>query len=293
MHFTQTHSAPPSINCRGRLVVFDRVHLMGILNLTPDSFYDGGKHNTADTALKQTEQLLREGADMIDVGGMSSRPGAKVISEEKERKRVVPVIKKIAKEFPEAILSIDTVHGSVARAAVEAGAHLVNDISMGRIDKNLLPTVSELGVPYILMHLQGKSPGDMQDNPSYRNVTMEVLDSFLYHIGVLRSMGVKDILLDPGFGFGKTVEHNYTLLRELSAFQILDLPILAGLSRKSMICKPLNIDPEQALNGTTALHVLAIQNGAHLLRVHDVKEAKEVVKLMEQVRGGSYFLKRD
>ena len=293
MHFTQTHSAPPSINCRGRLVVFDRVHLMGILNLTPDSFYDGGKHNTADTALKQTEQLLREGADMIDVGGMSSRPGAKVISEEKERKRVVPVIKKIAKEFPEAILSIDTVHGSVARAAVEAGAHLVNDISMGRIDKNLLPTVSELGVPYILMHLQGKSPGDMQDNPSYENVTMEVLDSFLYHIGVLRSMGVKDILLDPGFGFGKTVEHNYTLLRELSAFQILDLPILAGLSRKSMICKPLNIDPEQALNGTTALHVLAIQNGAHLLRVHDVKEAKEVVKLMEQVRGGSYFLKRD
>ena len=293
MHFTQTHSAPPSINCRGRLVVFDRVHLMGILNLTPDSFYDGGKHNTADTALKQTEQLLREGADMIDVGGMSSRPGAKVISEEKERKRVVPVIKKIAKEFPEAILSIDTVHGSVARAAVEAGAHLVNDISMGRIDKNLLPTVSELGVPYILMHLQGKSPGDMQDNPSYRNVTMEVLDSFLYHIGVLRSMGVKDILLDPGFGFGKTVEHNYTLLRELSAFQILDLPILAGLSRKSMICKPLNIDPEQALNGTTALHVLAIQNGAHLLRVHDVKEAKEVVRLMEQVRGGSYFLKRD
>lgn len=293
MHFTQTHSAPPSINCRGRLVVFDRVHLMGILNLTPDSFYDGGKHNTADTALKQTEQLLREGADMIDVGGMSSRPGAKVISEEKERKRVVPVIKKIAKEFPEAILSIDTVHGSVARAAVEAGAHLVNDISMGRIDKNLLPTVSELGVPYILMHLQGKSPRDMQDNPSYENVTMEVLDSFLYHIGVLRSMGVKDILLDPGFGFGKTVEHNYTLLRELSAFQILDLPILAGLSRKSMICKPLNIDPEQALNGTTALHVLAIQNGAHLLRVHDVKEAKEVVKLMEQVRGGSYFLKRD
>lgn len=252
--------------------------------MTPDSFFDGGKHETATAALRQTEQMLREGADMIDIGGMSSRPGAKILSEEKERKRVVPIIKKIAKEFPETILSIDTVHGSVARAAVEAGAHFVNDISMGRIDKNLLPTVSELGVPYVLMHMQGNSPKTMQQNPSYENVTMDVLDNFLYHLGVLRSMGLKDIILDPGFGFGKTVAHNYTLLRELSAFQILDLPLLAGVSRKSMICRPLNVEPADALNGTTALHVLAIQNGAHLLRVHDVKEAKQVVTLMEQYR---------
>lgn len=285
MDLTATRPNPKSLNCAGRLVPLDRPVVMGILNLTPDSFYDGGKHNSVDAALRKAEQILAEGATFLDLGGMSTRPGAELIDVKTERKRVLPVVKALQKRFPDALLSIDTVQSEVARAAVEAGAHLINDISAGGIDKNLLPTVAELGVPYVLMHLQGKTPDRMQDRPVYENVTLEVVDFFLDRVGMLRAMGFVDIILDPGFGFGKTVAHNYQLLRELHAFQILDLPLLAGVSRKSMIYRPLGITPAAALNGTTALHMVALQQGAHILRAHDVREAVETIRLFELLNG--------
>ena len=285
MDLTATRPNPKSLNCAGRLVSLDRPVVMGILNLTPDSFYDGGRHNTVDAALRRAEQMLHEGATFLDLGGMSSRPGAALVPEREELERVLPVVQALAKRFPRALLSIDTVRGGVARAAVEAGAHLINDISAGSLDKTLLPTVAELRVPYVLMHLQGGTPDRMQTAPTYKNVTLEVVDFFLDRIGVLRAMGFTDLILDPGFGFGKTVDHNYQLLRELHAFQVLDLPVLAGLSRKSMIYRPLGITPDAALNGTTALHMVALQQGAHILRVHDVAAAVETIRLFEWVEG--------
>ncbi len=255
---------------------------MGILNVTPDSFFDGGRYNHADALLAQAEKMLTDGAAILDIGGASSRPGAAEVSEAEELSRVLPAVEAIARRFPEALLSVDTWRASVAEAAVGAGAHIVNDISAGRFDPAMYPTVARLGVPYILMHMQG-APQTMQQKPNYNDVVTEVLDFFLREIAHLRALGVKDIILDPGFGFGKTVQHNYELLRNLHVFSaVTGLPVLAGVSRKSMISKVLNVPTAQTLNGTTVLHTIALQQGARILRVHDVKEAVEVVQLVRQ-----------
>lgn len=271
-----------TLNCRGKLLDLEQPIVMGILNVTPDSFFDGGRYLGESAVLQQVEKMLTEGAAIIDIGGMSSRPGAEIISEEEELLRVIHVIELIVKYFPEAIISIDTVKSVVARRSIEAGASIVNDISAGRLDEKLYDTVADLSVPYVLMHMQG-TPGNMQQNPVYEDVTCDVLDFFIQEVGKLRALGVKDIMLDPGFGFGKTVEHNFQLLRNLHVFQILDLPILTGLSRKSMVCRPLGVKPADALNGTTALHMVALQQGLRILRVHDVREAIEVIKLWQQL----------
>lgn len=271
-----------TLNCKGRLLTLDRPLVMGILNITPDSFFEGSRVGTGDDLLARAERMLAEGADMLDVGGMSSRPGAELISEEEELGRVLPVIASLHRHFPEAILSIDTIRATVARQAVEAGASLVNDISAGRLDEAMYETVAALRVPYVLMHMQGM-PRTMQQDPHYEDVVVEVLDFFIAEMGKLRALGVHDIILDPGFGFGKTLAHNYELLNGMQAFQILEAPVLTGLSRKSMVTRLLGVSPQEALNGTTALHMVALRNGARILRVHDVKEAVEVVKIFEQL----------
>lgn len=271
-----------TINCKGQLLDLSTPMVMGILNTTPDSFFDGGKYLTEKECLLQAEKMLTEGATIVDVGGMSSRPGADIISIDEELKRVIPVIKSIHKEFPKAIISIDTVRSEVAREAVESGAHIINDISAGQIDENFYQTVADLQVPYILMHMQGQ-PKTMQLNPNYDDIKHDVLDFFVGEIEDLRNLGVKDILLDVGFGFGKTTAHNYELLKNMHVFQMMGLPILAGISRKSMIWKTLDTSPEKSLNGTTALNMVALQQGAKILRVHDVKEAMETILLFEML----------
>lgn len=273
-----------SLNCKGRLLDLSRPIVMGILNVTPDSFFDGGKLADISAVLAQAEKMLHDGASILDVGGASSRPGAVEVSASEEMQRVIPVVELLHQNFPEALLSVDTWRGAVARSAVDAGASLVNDISGGRLDAEMFDTVSKLGVPYVLMHMQG-TPGDMQKSPQYEDVVTEVLDFFIQKLEVLRRLGVKDVVLDPGFGFGKTLEHNFALLKNLHVFQnVLELPVLAGISRKSMICKPLGIKPGEALNGSTALHMVALQQGANILRVHDVREAMEVIQLWELTR---------
>lgn len=271
------------INCKGRLLDLSQPKIMGILNVTPDSFYDGGQYNEVDNALFQVEKMLEEGADIIDIGGMSSRPGAEIISTDEELQRVVPVVEKIAQKFPESIISIDTIKAKVAKDAIEAGGHIVNDISAGQFDSRFYQTVADLGVPYVLMHMNG-SPKTMQVNPNYDNVVTHITDFFIQEVGILRGLGVKDIILDVGFGFGKTIEHNYQLLKQLGDFQIFDLPMMIGISRKSMIYKYLNIEAKDALNGTSVLHLAALQNGGNILRVHDVKAAKEVIQLWQMLQ---------
>ena len=286
-----------TLRCGSRLLDLSRPKVMGILNVTPDSFFDGGRYTDLDHLLQQAEKMLSAGADLLDIGGASSRPGALEVSAAEEMDRVMPVIETLSGHFPEALLSIDTWRASVARAAVQAGVALVNDISAGRLDHDLYPTVAALNavqpdgsqpgaVPYVLMHMQGR-PETMQQAPVYTDVVTEVLDFFIAEVAKLRDLHIHDIILDPGFGFGKTVEQNYQLLRQLSVFRhVLQLPVLVGLSRKSMICKVLKVHPEQALNGTTALHMVALQQGANILRVHDVREAVEVIQLWEIVKKG-------
>ncbi|MCU0346217.1 MAG: dihydropteroate synthase [Saprospiraceae bacterium] len=269
-----------TLNCRGKLLDLRQPVVMGILNLTPDSFFDGGRYTGVDAALAQAERMLSEGAALLDLGGMSSRPGAVLISEQEELGRVLPVVTAIAERFPAAILSVDTFRSNVAAQCVAAGASIINDIYAGRFDEKMFETVAALDLPYIMMHMQG-DPGNMQAAPSYDDVVKEVLHFFIQKMGELRALGVKDIVLDPGFGFGKTVPHNYLLLNYLHVFSMLELPILAGISRKSMICKVLGVKPENALNGTTALHMVALQQGACILRAHDVKEAVQVVRLWQ------------
>lgn len=277
------NSTYQSINCGGYLLSFDKVKVMGILNVTPDSFYDGGHFQTDTKVLSHVEKMLSDGADIIDVGGMSSRPGAEIIDEAEELKRVLPVIKQIVKKFPKAKISIDTVKAEVARQAILEGARIINDISAGNIDAKMFETVANLQVPYILMHMLGK-PKTMQNNPNYdKNITQEIIEFFVAKIEQLETLGVKDIVLDVGFGFGKTIAHNYQIMSDLCSFTIFEKPILVGVSRKSMIYKLLDCTPEEALNGTSVLHSVAIQNGASLLRVHDVKEAVETIKIMEQL----------
>lgn len=272
-----------TLNCRGKLLDLSTPVVMGILNLTPDSFFDGGRYTGLDAALKQSEKMLGEGAVMLDLGGVSTRPGAQEVSEAEELKRVIPVIEAISRHFPGTILSVDTWRSRVAREAWNAGAAILNDVSAGAFDESLFETVAGLNMPYILMHMQG-TPAIMQQHPHYEDVVTEVLDFFIEKIRELHAKGVYEIVLDPGFGFGKTVAHNFTLLKHLADFsRVLQLPVLAGISRKSMICKTLGVKPEQALNGTTALHMVALQNGASILRAHDVKEAVEVVKLFKMI----------
>jgi dihydropteroate synthase len=270
-----------SINCKGTLFSLKIPVVMGILNTTPDSFYDGGKFNSIEHALYQTEKMLNNGALIIDIGGYSSRPGAETVDIEEELNRVIPVIEKIHKNFPNAILSIDTFRAKVAKNAIDAGASIVNDISAGDDDPEMIATVVSLGVPYIAMHKQG-TPKTMQQNPNYSNVTTEVLDYFIKKIPLYRAAGINDVIIDPGFGFGKNLEHNYSLLKNLAAFKMLDYPILVGVSRKRMINEVLNISAKDALNGTTVINTIALMNGANILRVHDVKEAAEAVKLLQR-----------
>ena len=274
-----------SLNCKGHLLQYDDVVIMGILNTTPDSFYDGGRYNHLDLAIEHVAKMLAEGADIIDVGGASTRPGAEELSVQEEIDRVVPVIEKMSHTFKKLTISIDTYQSEVAKAALAAGAHIVNDISGGSMDEGMFDLVAQEKCPYILTHIQG-TPKQMQENPVYSDVVLEVVQELSIKIKQLEQMGLVDIIVDPGFGFGKTVAQNYEILRNLSLFEkALSKPILAGVSRKSMLYKPLGIRPEDSLNATTAAHILAIQNGASLLRVHDVKAAKEAVEIWKLYQG--------
>jgi dihydropteroate synthase len=253
---------------------------MGILNITPDSFYEGSRMKTEHQVRTQAEKMLQEGAKIIDIGGASSRPGADFVSVEEELSRVLPIINLLVKYYPEALLSIDTYRAKVAKASIDSGIHLINDISASSIDEDLLDVVAAGKVPYVLMHMKG-NPQDMQQQPHYESVVVEVLDFLVKKITLLKSKGIQDIVIDPGFGFGKTIRHNYQLLNHLSVYKALKMPILAGISRKSMIWEVLKNTPQEALNGTTALHVIALQNGANILRAHDVRPAIEAIKLMK------------
>ena len=256
--------------------------VMGVLNVTPDSFYDGGKFVEEGSILKQAERMLTEGADFLDVGGYSSRPHAIDITDKEELGRVIPVVKVLLKEFPSAIVSIDTFRSAIAKEAVDCGASIVNDISAGELDKAMVETVAALQVPYIAMHMQG-TPQTMAQFTNYENLTKEITDYFHRKILQLQSAGIKDIILDPGFGFAKTVDQNFELLNKLEHLRIFEKPLLVGLSRKSMIWRTLKTTPESALNGTTVLNTLALLKGASILRVHDVKEAKEIIQLMNNL----------
>ncbi len=269
-----------TINCGGQLIDISVPVVMGIMNLSPDSFYDGGKINDETSLLQQAERMLEEGASMLDLGGMSSRPGAVLINEEDELKRVLPAIIAIRKHFPEALLSIDTIRAKVAEEACLAGATIVNDISAGRLDEAMLETVAKHRAVFIAMHMKGM-PADMQIQPEYLNVLNEVMDFFTERIATCRKAGIMNIVIDPGFGFGKNVVHNFMLLRNLRLFHEFNLPVMAGLSRKSMIGMVLGVTPDKALNGTTSAQTIALLNGVNLLRVHDVKEAVEVVKIVQ------------
>ncbi len=271
------------INCQGQLLTLSSPVVMGIVNVSPDSFYDGGKFNDETNILPHVEQMLSEGAAIIDIGAVSSRPGAKYITAEEEIKRLIPAVKLIHHHFPAAVLSVDTSSADVAKLAIENGASIINDISAGEFDSMMFETIARLQVPYIMMHMQG-TPQTMQQNPFYENVTLEIIRFFVKRLEKLRTLGVKDIIIDPGFGFGKTVQHNYELLASLRSFEMLDCPLLVGISRKAMINKVLHTKPEEALNGTTVANTIALMNGANILRVHDVKEAVEAVKIVNELR---------
>ena len=269
------------MNARGKLIDLTTPKVMGILNITPDSFYDGGRHHTVSEALVQAERLLTEGADIVDIGAYSSRPGAADVSPDEETNRLLPVIEAITDRFPETVLSIDTFRASVARTAISAGAHIINDISGGTLDSQMFTTVAELQVPYILMHMRG-TPDTMQQLTDYpdNDVTGAVSLFFGRQVATLRQLGVRDIILDPGFGFAKTLEQNYELLHRLETLHQHELPILGGISRKSMIYRKLGIPAEEALNGTTVLKTVLLMKGVLILRVHDVKAAREAITLL-------------
>ena len=267
-----------TLNCKGRILVIDKPLVMGIINATPDSFFGGSRFNGVDEIVAKAEKMLNDGADILDIGGQSTRPGSELISADEEIERVIPAIKEIAKKNPEAFISIDTFYSKVAIAAIEAGATIVNDISAGSMDSKMIATVAELKVPYILMHLKG-TPQTMQQNATYENATREVLDFFISKTNELKNAGIIDIIIDPGFGFAKTIAQNFELLKNLSVFKMLDKAIMLGISRKSTIYKTLGVSADEALNGTTVLNTIGLINGASILRVHDVKEASETVKL--------------
>ena len=275
-----------TLNCKGRLLVVDKPLIMGIINLTPDSFYEGSRFQNVDIALKQVEKMLSEGADILDLGAQSTRPGSERITADEELKRLIPSLEAITENFPDSIISVDTYYSRVVTESVPAGASIINDISGGNMDKDMIEAVALLNVPYILMHMKGE-PGTMQKNPEYDDVTREVLDYFIFKTAELKKAGIRDIIIDPGFGFGKTIDHNFELLRNLFLFKMTKLPILAGLSRKSTVYKTLGISADESMNGTTVMNTIALLNGADILRVHDVKEAKETIKLVERYKANS------
>jgi dihydropteroate synthase len=272
-----------TLNSKGKLIDLTSPAVMAIVNITPDSFYGNSRINNVDEALKATEKFIKEGAKFIDIGAYSSRPGAADVSEDEELQRLAPIVEAIAKEFPETFISIDTFRAKVAKESIYAGAHLINDISAGNLDELMFETVAKLQVPYIMMHMKG-NPQNMQQDPTYENITLEILNYFTEKIAALKKLGVKDMIIDPGFGFAKTISHNYEVLQKLQSFSNFELPILVGFSRKSMITKVLNIKSADALNGTSILNTAALLKGATILRVHDVKEAMECIKLTESLK---------
>ena len=273
-----------TINIKGNLMNFSTPKIMGILNVTPDSFYDGGKYSTSDKILKQVEKMINSGADIIDIGGYSSRPGAADISVDEELKRVIPIVELIRKQFPSALISIDTFRSEVAYESIISGGDIINDISAGNLDPKMFKTVASLKVPYILMHMKG-NPRNMMENSNYSDLTNEICKYFSEKIEKARVEGVNDLIIDPGFGFSKTTEQNYELLNNLDFLKQFQKPLLVGVSRKSMIYKILNSTPEKALNGTSILHTISILKGANILRTHDVEEAVECVKIICQLKG--------
>jgi dihydropteroate synthase len=268
-----------SLNIKAKLIDLSSPKVMGILNITPDSFYSNSRTKSIDEALTKAAQFLHEGATFIDIGGYSSRPGARDISTSEEVDRLVPVVESLVKAFPEAVISIDTFRAKVAEETISAGAHIINDIAAGDMDEQMFETVAKLQVPYMMMHMKG-TPQNMQQNPVYDNVLLEVIDYLAKKVAALKALHVHDIIIDPGFGFGKTIEHNYELLNQMEAFKIFKLPILVGFSRKGMIYKTLGTSAAEALNGTSVLNTIALQKGAGILRVHDVREAVECVRLV-------------
>ena len=278
-----------TINVNGQLMELQSPQVMGILNITPDSFYAGSRKQTEADILSRTRQILDEGASIIDIGAYSSRPNAEHISPDEEMQRLRTALHLINRDFPDAVISIDTFRADVARMCVEEyGAAIINDISAGRMDEQMFTTIAQLGVPYIIMHMQG-TPQDMQTNPHYENLLKEVFFYFSEKVQKLRDLGVKDIILDPGFGFGKTLEHNYQLMNHLEEFSVFDLPLLVGISRKSMIYKLLESTPEEALNGTSILNTIALLKGANFLRVHDVKAATEAIAIVQKMKSCNAF----
>lgn len=270
------------INCKGSLVDLSTPKVMGILNCTPDSFFDGGKYKNESQLLRQTEKMLTDGAAFIDVGAYSSKPNANFVTETEELNRMVPVVELLIKHFPDVLISVDTFRAVVAKASIESGAALVNDIAAGLLDDNMLETVGALKVPYIMMHMRG-TPQTMTKLTQYEDIIKEMLFYFSERINTARSHGIDDIIIDPGFGFAKTTEQNYEVLQKMELFQMTELPILAGMSRKSMIYKLLGNTAQEALNGTTVLNTIALTKGAKILRVHDVKEAVETIKIVSQL----------
>ena len=268
-----------SINCKGKLIELDSPKVMGIMNITPDSFYDGGRLKNDRDILLHAEKLINEGATFIDLGGYSSRPNAKHISEKEELQRVIPVIETLIDKFPNALISIDTFRSKVASDAIQSGACMINDISAGNMDEKMFKTVAEMQVPYIMMHMKG-TPQTMQKNPTYDDIVHEVIFYFSQKISELRSLGVNDLIIDVGFGFGKTIPQNYILLKNLALFKSLEVPILAGVSRKSMLYKMIDVTAQEALNVTTVANTIALMNGTNILRVHDVQEAIETIKII-------------
>jgi dihydropteroate synthase len=280
----RVHDKPKYINAGGRLIDLSVPAVMGIVNITPDSFYGGSRYIDDEAVLKAVSRMIADGADIIDVGGYSTRPGAPEVTAEEEEKRVLHAVRIISDSFPSAVISVDTFRAAIAKEAVAGcGAHIINDISGMEADRDMFSVVKELNVPYILMHMQG-TPQTMQKNPEYKDVVTDILKWFGERIYRLRSAGVKDIILDPGFGFGKTAEHNFEMLSRFDDFSIAGLPLMAGLSRKSMVWKTLGISADEALAGTVVLNTVALMNGADILRVHDVKEAVQLVKLIGRLR---------
>ena len=270
-----------TINCRGTLLDLSSPIVMGILNVTPDSFFADSRAENVSSLLSQAETQLNEGAKILDIGGMSTRPGAEIISEIAELNRILPAIRAVCRAFPEAIVSVDTFRANIARACIEEGAHIINDVSGGSLDDKMFATVADLNVPYILMHMRG-TPQTMQTMVQYDDIALEILDIFIEKVGILRGHGVKDIILDVGFGFAKSIDQSFELLKKLPVFKILDCPILSGISRKGIIWKTLGVSPAESLNGTTAAHIFALQGGSKILRVHDVKEAVETICIFEK-----------
>lgn len=269
-----------TLNCKGRLITIDGSLVMGILNVNNDSFYAGSRTSTVELMLEKANEMLNEGADILDIGGQSTRPGSVLIRPDEELRRVIPSIERIKKNFPEAVISIDTFYAGVARDAVAAGASIINDVSGGQMDDDMIATAGLLNVPYVCMHMKG-TPQTMNEYTNYENVTKEMLEYFVRKVAECRKAGIKDVIIDPGFGFAKNVDQNFTLLKNLAVFKMNDVPIMVGLSRKSTVYKTLQTTAEHALNGTAVMHTLALLNGADILRVHDVKEAKEVIRLVK------------